>query len=77
MEKKIKFRVVVFANGFKHVRYSDDKSELEKYADNIVSVCRDFHFSYSTRMYVFDLELGHYVCSYFCEEFFNDEYGKK
>lgn len=49
MEKNKKFLVVVFANGFKHVRYSDDKSELINYSDNIISICRCFHFSYDKK----------------------------
>lgn len=51
MEKKKKYRVVVFANGFKHVRYSDDKEELVKYFDNITSICRCFHLSFTSRLF--------------------------
>ena len=72
MEKKSKFRVVVFANGFKHFRYSDDKEELIKYADNIISVCQRFHLSFTVRLYRFDVGLGCTTLSYFREEVFND-----
>lgn len=72
MEKNKKFRVVVFANGFKHVRYSDDKSELINYSDNIISICRCFHLSFVSRLYVFDVELGYYIFCHSREECFKD-----
>lgn len=72
MEKNKKFRVVVFANGFKHVRYSDDKSELINYSDNIISICRCFHLSFTSRLYAWDVELGYYTFCYSRDECFKD-----
>lgn len=72
MEKSKKYRVVVFANGFKHVRYSDDKDELVKYSDNIISICRCFHLSFASRLYAWDVELGYYIFLYSREECFRN-----
>lgn len=73
MEVKSKFKIVIYANGFSHVRYSDFECELISYSDNICSVCSSFHLSVQSTLYRFDSSNGIYVRVYTRKENFEYE----
>ena len=73
MEEKTKFKIVIYANGISHVRYSDFACELICYSDNICSVCSSFHLSVHSTMYRFDSSKGIYVRIYTRKENFDYE----
>ena len=70
MEVKTKFKIVIYANGFSHVRYSDFESELISYSDNICAVCSSFHLPVKSTLYRFDSSNGTYLRVYTRKEIF-------
>lgn len=70
MEVITKFKIVIYANGFSHVRYSDFECELISYSDNICSVCSSFHLSVQSILYRFDSSKGIYSRVYSRKEKF-------
>lgn len=71
MEVKTKFKIVIYANGFSHVRYSDFECELISYSDNICSVCSSFHLSVHSTLYRYDSSKGIYIRVYTRKETFD------
>lgn len=70
MEFQPKFKIVIYANGFSHVRYSDYESELISYSDDICAVCSSFHLSVTSTLYRFDTSNGSYLRIYTRKEIF-------
>jgi hypothetical protein len=73
MDVKTKYKIVIYANGFSHVRYSDFECDLISYSDNICSVCSSFHLSVHSTLYRFDSTNGIYCRVYTREEKFEYE----
>lgn len=70
MEAKTKFKIVIYANGFTHVRYSDSDSELLSYSDDICAACSSFHLSVKSTLYRFDSLYGAYLRVFTRKEIF-------
>lgn len=51
MEFEPKFKIVIHANGFSHVRYSDSETELLDYSDNVCAVCSAFRLPVHSILY--------------------------
>lgn len=70
MDLKPKYKIVIIANGFSHVRYSDFECELLSYSDDICATCASFHLSVKSRLYRFDSSKGIYHLVYTRKEIF-------
>lgn len=73
MDVKTKFKIVFYANGFTHVRYSDSECELICYSDNICSVCSSFRLPVLSTLYRWDSSKGIYCRVYERTEYFSHE----